>query len=147
MSAHDTKSGAKAPRQDIHNSEVPNLCRSCEARHRGICGALKDSELVQLSRHTTRKTVEAGTQMQGEAETMGSYANILSGVVKLTRVMSDGRQQIVDTDHAVTEQGDRVVEGFQRGVRRGVAAGAGLRADDPDGHRAHLEKNRRHSSR
>ncbi|MIL09133.1 Crp/Fnr family transcriptional regulator, partial [Salmonella enterica subsp. enterica] len=36
----------KQPRQDIHNSEVPVLCQSCDARHRGICGALKANELI-----------------------------------------------------------------------------------------------------
>lgn len=94
------KNDVGGPRLDIHNSEVPNLCRSCEARHKGICGALKDNELTDLARHTTRKTVAVGSQMQGEAESMETYANILSGVVKLTRVMSDGRQQIVGLQFA-----------------------------------------------
>ncbi|TIS29410.1 MAG: Crp/Fnr family transcriptional regulator, partial [Mesorhizobium sp.] len=27
-------------RQDIHSAGIPVLCQSCEARHRGVCGAL-----------------------------------------------------------------------------------------------------------
>ena len=37
-------------RLDVHNSDVPRLCRSCEVRHRGICGALKPDELLAARR-------------------------------------------------------------------------------------------------
>ncbi|TIP34036.1 MAG: Crp/Fnr family transcriptional regulator, partial [Mesorhizobium sp.] len=33
-------------REDIHTTGVPVLCVSCEARHRGICGALNAGQLV-----------------------------------------------------------------------------------------------------
>ncbi len=42
-------------RQDIHNSDIPVVCRSCEARHQGICGALSPDQLLSLSKQTTRK--------------------------------------------------------------------------------------------
>lgn len=88
------------PRLDIHNSDVPVLCRSCEARHRGICGALNPEQLVELSKHTTRKAVEPGTRVFAETDKVVSYSNILSGVVKLTKILSDGRQQIVGLQFA-----------------------------------------------
>ena len=84
-----------AIRQDIHNSEIPVLCRACEARHRGVCGALTPEQLVELSRLTTTRKVEAGTVLVSDSDTIDSYANVLAGVVKLTKTLPDGRQQIV----------------------------------------------------
>ncbi|WP_394688564.1 Crp/Fnr family transcriptional regulator [Hoeflea sp.] len=89
-----------AHRKDIHNSDIPVLCRACEARHRGVCGALSPSQLVSLNKQSTRKNIEAGSELIGESEKTSSYANIISGVVKLTKMMSDGRQQIVGLQFA-----------------------------------------------
>lgn len=87
-------------RKDIHNSELPVLCRACEARHRGVCGALTPSQLVSLNKQSTRKSVDAGTELIGESQESKTYSNIISGVVKLTKMMSDGRQQIVGLQFA-----------------------------------------------
>lgn len=85
---------------DIHNSNLPILCRACEARHKGICGALAPSELQQLAKHTLRKEVDRGTELVAAGTHLDRYANILSGVVKLTKLMADGRQQIVGLQFA-----------------------------------------------
>lgn len=89
-----------AHRRDIHNSDVPVLCRACEARHRGVCGALSPAQLITLNKQSTRKNVDPGTELVGESEEAGSYANIIAGVVKLTKMMADGRQQIVGLQFA-----------------------------------------------
>jgi CRP/FNR family transcriptional regulator len=87
-------------RMDIHNSEVPALCQACEARHGGICGALEPQQLVHLGRQTRRREIEPGTELIAAGVQAEGYANILSGVVKLTRLMPDGRQQIVGLQFA-----------------------------------------------
>lgn len=87
-------------RLDIHNSDVPTLCRACEARHRGICGALDPKQLLQLGRQTGRSEVEPGTELVAAGVPTEGYANILSGIVKLTKLMPDGRQQIVGLQFA-----------------------------------------------
>lgn len=89
-----------ALRKDIHNSEIPVVCRACEARHGGVCGALAPEQLAELSRYTTRRTIDAGAELHGQSEKVHSYANILRGVVKLTKMMPDGRQQIVGLQFA-----------------------------------------------
>ena len=89
-----------AIRLDIHNSEIPVLCRACEARHRGICGALEPAQLGRLDRRTGRREVEAGTELIAAGRSIETCANILSGVVKLVKLMSDGRQQIVGLQFA-----------------------------------------------
>ena len=87
-------------RKDIHNSEIPAVCVSCEARHGGICGTLSASQLTELSRHTKRRKVSGGSEVIGQGEQLNAYSNILSGVVKLSKMMADGRQQIVGLQFA-----------------------------------------------
>ncbi len=87
-------------RLDVHNSEVPVVCRSCEARHRGICGALTPDQLVFLSKHTSKHVYAADEEVSVAGSDVLSYSNILRGVVKLSKLMADGRQQIVGLQFA-----------------------------------------------
>lgn len=87
-------------RNDIHNSPTPVLCHSCEARHQGICGALTPAQLLALSRHTRRVHHEAGDELLADAQPITSYGNVLRGVVKLSKVLEDGRQQVVGLQFA-----------------------------------------------
>jgi CRP/FNR family transcriptional regulator, anaerobic regulatory protein len=87
-------------RLDIHNSEIPVLCQSCEARHNGVCGALTAEQLTKLSRHTTKHVMGAEQQIAFEGGETKRYSNILYGVVKLSKLTADGRQQIVGLQFA-----------------------------------------------
>jgi CRP/FNR family transcriptional regulator len=87
-------------RKDIHTEGVPVLCASCEARHRGLCGALEPEQLVKLARSSVKHVAHEGSELVGDAERIERYSNVLSGVVKLTKTMSDGRQQIVGLQFA-----------------------------------------------
>lgn len=82
-------------RSDIHNSDVPVLCASCEARHKGICGALTPRQLLTLSKGTTKHKIQADQEISAEGGAPVAFSNIMSGVVKLSKLMADGRQQIV----------------------------------------------------
>lgn len=87
-------------RQDIHNFRIPVLCQSCKARHRGVCGALDPDQLIGLAKTSSRHKLEPGVELIGNAEAICNYSNLLSGVVKLTKSLSDGRQQIVGLQFA-----------------------------------------------
>jgi len=87
-------------RDDIHTNGLPRLCSSCEARHRGICGALAPDQLVTLAHTSSRHRFRVGEELLGDAENIERYSNVLSGVVKLTKSLSDGRQQIVGLQFA-----------------------------------------------
>ncbi len=89
-----------AERKDIHNSQVPVVCQSCEARHRGVCGALTPGQLTELSKFASRIAIDEETELFGADQDAGHYSNILSGVVKLSKLMADGRQQIVGLQFA-----------------------------------------------
>lgn len=88
------------PRKDIHNSDIPVLCQSCEARHKGMCGALQPQELLALARHTRVVRHAAGAELAAESMPVESYANVMRGVVKLSKILEDGRHQIVGLQFA-----------------------------------------------
>jgi CRP/FNR family transcriptional regulator len=90
---------------DIARSEDPDIsipatCRVCEARHGVVCGALAAAQLRELCRHSTRRKLDAGCEIVAQGEEVSSYSNIMNGVVKLCKVMPDGRQQIVGLQFA-----------------------------------------------
>jgi CRP/FNR family transcriptional regulator len=87
-------------RLDIHNSNIPVLCQSCEARHKGVCGALTEAQLIALSKAASRKTAKPGAELIIASVPVSSYANVISGVVKLSKLLEDGRQQIVGLQYA-----------------------------------------------
>lgn len=87
-------------RKDIHNSEIPRLCLSCEARHKGVCGVLTPVQLTKLSKYTNRFKLENNKIISSPDGVEKNFANLLNGVVKLTKLMADGRQQIVGLQFA-----------------------------------------------
>lgn len=87
-------------RKDIHNSDIPVLCRACEARHHGICGTLSPAQLTQLGKHSTKSVYEAEKALSEPGEPVRRHANILAGVVKLSKLTADGRLQIVGLQFA-----------------------------------------------
>lgn len=70
-------------------------CKTCLARQRGICAALSDEQLKQLGTRAARRRIPAGRVLQADGEEPAICANLLHGVVKLTKILADGRQQIV----------------------------------------------------
>ncbi|PZN49065.1 MAG: transcriptional regulator [Proteobacteria bacterium] len=87
-------------RKDVHTDGTPRLCASCDARHKGICGALDQEQLIALAKTSHKQHAESGTELLGDAERIDTYAVVLSGVVKLAKTLSDGRQQIVSLQFA-----------------------------------------------
>lgn len=86
--------------KDIHNSEIPVLCQSCEARHQGICGALTPEQLLAVAKTTRRVRKSPGEELLADAMPISSYSNVLRGVIKLSKVLEDGRQQVVGLQFA-----------------------------------------------
>ncbi len=70
-------------------------CETCAIRHKAICEALSHNEIQALNQISRRRTVPSGQMIFGEGETRTIFANIVSGVVKLTKTLDDGRQHII----------------------------------------------------
>ncbi len=75
--------------------ERPTRCGICAIRHKAICAALCADEITALNRLSRRRSVPAGQTILGEGEAHTIFANIVSGVVKLTKTLDDGRQHII----------------------------------------------------
>lgn len=82
---------------DISGLAATNIskCANCAVRHRAVCGSLSDVELAHLNTISKTRILEAGSTIMSDDEPSDFVANIVSGTVKLIKIMSDGRQQIV----------------------------------------------------
>ena len=69
-------------------------------RHRAVCGALERDEVARLSALAHHKLLPPGQVILHDNAEMHYFANIVSGVVKLTKTLADGRQQIVGLQFA-----------------------------------------------
>ncbi|GAB4230191.1 MAG: transcriptional regulator FnrN [Methyloligellaceae bacterium] len=70
-------------------------CDYCVVRHKAICAALSEQELSDFNRIARQRKIAAGRTITNTGDTEIAFANIISGVVKLTKTLPDGRQQIV----------------------------------------------------
>jgi CRP/FNR family transcriptional regulator len=61
---------------------------------------LTPPQLLELSKHTNKHAYAASAPITSDGEHIERYANILKGVVKLAKLTSDGRQQIVGLQFA-----------------------------------------------
>jgi CRP/FNR family transcriptional regulator len=65
-----------------------------------MCGALNANELVDFAKFTRVVKISAGDVLLQEQGPIRSYANVMRGVLKLTKTLADGRQQIVGLQFA-----------------------------------------------
>jgi CRP/FNR family transcriptional regulator len=79
---------------------IPAGCSVCGVRQYGICRALRSADLFRFANSTRRRKVAHGETITFEEDEVVDYANIVSGSVKLTKLLSDGRQQIVGLQFA-----------------------------------------------
>lgn len=75
--------------------EDPTRCCTCSIRNKAICNALSADEIGALNRIARRRLVPAGRTILSEGDANSIFANIVSGVVKLTKTLDDGRQHII----------------------------------------------------
>ncbi len=88
MFAFRTQAGAEV-------AGLPRHCRSCLAWEHGLCGTLTPEQLRQLAAGASRRRVPAGAEIMSGWDDADGCAILLSGVAKLSKLMADGRQQIV----------------------------------------------------
>ncbi|MDX2308406.1 MAG: Crp/Fnr family transcriptional regulator [Hyphomicrobium sp.] len=70
-------------------------CETCAVRSKAICSELTRDELTKINAIAHFRAVPAGEVLFADDEPPPYFASILSGVVKLTKSLPDGRQQIV----------------------------------------------------
>lgn len=85
---------------EVMTEDIPLLCQSCQVRFKGMCGALNALQLGDLARYTHMARLDAGAELIAEETEIKTYANVVHGVVKLTKMLEDGRQQVVGLQFA-----------------------------------------------
>ena len=87
-----------ARRSAIHEglrSAGRRTCDACAVRQRALCGALTNEELSALNRVARTRRLSEGQRIISDQEHSDHFGIVMSGTVKLTKVLPDGRQQIV----------------------------------------------------
>jgi CRP/FNR family transcriptional regulator, anaerobic regulatory protein len=75
--------------------EVSNRCDHCPVRHKAVCGAMDETQIQRMTQISHRKKLRPGQTIISDEEPSDFFANVVSGAVKLTKTLPDGRQQIV----------------------------------------------------
>jgi len=70
-------------------------CRSCAVRDSALCHVLPEATLQRLNAISRRRYVRNGGAIRVDAEDPPVVANVVSGVVRLSKSLPDGRTQIV----------------------------------------------------
>lgn len=70
-------------------------CCNCQTRTAGICSALDGQSLDQLLSISRRRIIPAHQVIFRDGDEADQYFNIVSGVVKLVKMLADGQQHIV----------------------------------------------------
>jgi CRP/FNR family transcriptional regulator len=75
--------------------KVRHYCDRCPVRTQALCGGLPSDAATDLSRIAHCRRIPAGQIIHSGHQNLSWFAVIVSGVVKLVKAQSDGRQQIV----------------------------------------------------
>jgi len=75
--------------------EMGQSCDRCTVRALAICSSLDPSALDELNRIGRRVQVTAGQTLLWEGDESVVVGNVLEGILKLSTVTGDGREQIV----------------------------------------------------
>jgi CRP/FNR family transcriptional regulator len=78
----------------VHPLSRMNACQACPGRN-SVCATVRASELDRLGAMRTTQAVAPGTTFVDEGEPALHVFTVTEGVVKLFKLLSDGRRQIV----------------------------------------------------
>ncbi|MBL4740878.1 MAG: cyclic nucleotide-binding domain-containing protein, partial [Sneathiella sp.] len=71
-----------------------DYCKSCNAHRLAFCSGLKGHKLSQFGRNSSHKKINAGQMLFGEFDEAKYFYTVVSGEVRLSRMLDDGRRQI-----------------------------------------------------
>lgn len=79
----------------IAGATLPSRCAQCGIRETSLCGSMSDAELADLSEIGRRRKISRGQVISWAGDPSRSCANVVSGALKVTATLADGREQIV----------------------------------------------------
>ncbi len=69
-------------------------CATCQVRDKAVCAALDDEQLRELSSISTSVQLDAGGTVFFEGDDATFLFNVVSGAVRLSKLLRNGRRQI-----------------------------------------------------
>ncbi len=70
-------------------------CADCKVRLISVCSVLALDELEELEVLSQHLSFDKGQALFGQGETAGSVFNVIEGALRLTRLLPDGRRQVM----------------------------------------------------
>ena len=71
------------------------VCEKCHVHNRDFCNSANDEAVARLNRISHIRKCSAGEAILAEGDEAQIVGNVVSGVLKVTKILSDGREQIV----------------------------------------------------
>lgn len=71
------------------------ICETCQARSRSICSGAPDEDMAVVAALTRTQSFLPHTALVREGQSADAVFNIVSGCAKVSKMLPDGRQQIV----------------------------------------------------
>ncbi|AWB22814.1 nitrogen fixation protein FixK [Methylobacterium currus] len=90
-SARDDETPAPTCRQ----ARPENGCAECKVRPISVCSVLTPTELDELETLGQRLTLDKGQTLFGQGEPAGAVYNVIDGTLRLSRLLPDGRRQVM----------------------------------------------------
>lgn len=78
-----------------HHKRSENGCADCTVRLISVCSVLALAELEELEVLSQHLTLDKGHSLFGQGEPASSVFNVTEGVLRLTRLLPDGRRQVM----------------------------------------------------
>ena len=80
---------------NLPETSLDRRCENCPVRHHAICSVLDNHGCHALSDIMVHKHFVRGQQIWSDDDDAHVFAIVISGAVKLSKMLADGRQQIV----------------------------------------------------
>ena len=84
-----------APRTTHEATAAGQICDRCGSRVAGLCQPLDAAALDEISAEANQMTLPAHSAVFREGDPAGRVFTLIEGVAKLTRLLPDGKQQVV----------------------------------------------------
>jgi CRP/FNR family transcriptional regulator len=95
---HPTTDAALLAEGRLHDNQAIRTfrdCAACALHHAGLCEALTPETRAALAKVARHRMVPEGTILTTEGAPSTEVHNIISGTVRLSKLLPDGREQIV----------------------------------------------------
>ncbi|WP_169542835.1 Crp/Fnr family transcriptional regulator [Sneathiella aquimaris] len=76
------------------NQPKTDYCSNCAAHELALCSALQGEELIEFGNDSTHKTLKPGQMLFSEYDEANNFYTVVSGEIRLSRMLDDGRRQI-----------------------------------------------------